>query len=109
MLYTKEITKDLVKQMTEHRAEGKTVDLSAKATTRYLNSKYNSKLKWGSVRSKFYEAKPRKPKAVNSAENVIDVMNQNHKNLKRALTQLADTSDIIRIEIQGKSVTVVYK
>jgi len=109
MIYTKEITEDLVKQMLKHRQAGKSIDRSAKATTRFLNDKYKTKLKWGSVRSKFYEAKPRKPKAVNSAENVIDVMNQNHKNLKRALTQLADTSDIIRIEIQGKEVTVVYK
>lgn len=103
MLYTKEITKDLVKEMTEHRAEGKTVDSSAKATTRYLNSKYNSNLKWGSVRSKFYEAKPRKPKGV------MDLMQQHQKDFKYALSQLAETSDTITIEIQGKAVTVVYK
>tara|TARA_B100001057_G_scaffold414735_1_gene431926 strand:+ start:2062 stop:2391 length:330 start_codon:yes stop_codon:yes gene_type:complete len=109
MIYTKEITRDLVKQMTEHRANGKTVDLSAKATTRYLNSKYNSNLKWGSVRSKFYEAKPRKLKGVMRTDTVIDLMQQHQKDLKYALAQLAETSDTITIEIQGKAVTVVYK
>jgi len=106
MIYTKEITRDLVKEMTKHRADGKTVDSSARATTRYLNSKYNSSLNWGSVRSKFYEAKPRKTQAVKTPESVDK---QVLENLNNALSDLATMSYSITVEIKDKAVTVIYK
>ena len=105
--------------MTKHRTDGKSVDMSAKRTTAYLNKKYKSKLKWGSVRSKFYEAKPRdiesaldkifpgRPAKPNKrGETIID---PTFKDLKYALSNLARTSDTITIQIKGKAVTVVYK
>ena len=119
MIYTKEITKDLATQMAKHRTEGKSIDASAKATTKWLNKKYNAKFKWTGIRSKFYDAKPRSTKSAldkmfpgkpgrpnKRRETIID---PTFKDLKYALSNLARTSDSITIEIKGKAVTVVYK
>mgnify|MGYP001305871967 FL=1 len=103
MIYTKEITKDLATQMAKHRAEGKSVDASAKEATKWLNKKYNAKFKWTGVRSKFYDKAHRPNKR---GESIID---PTFKDLKYALSSLARTSDSITIEIRGKAVTVVYK
>ena len=103
MIYTKEITKDLATQMAKHRAEGKSVDASAKEATKWLNKKYNAKFKWTGVRSKFYDKANRPNKR---GESIID---PTFKDLKYALSSLARTSDSITIEIKGKAVTVVYK
>lgn len=100
MIYTEEITKDLVTQMIRNRQAGKSIDQSAKATTRYLNNKHKVKLNWGSVRSKFYDAKPRKPKTIERDE-VFDV--------RQKIIDLMMTRENVTLEIRGKEIHVVFK
>jgi|10_taG_2_1085330.scaffolds.fasta_scaffold265505_1 hypothetical protein len=105
MIYTKEITKDIVTAMTMHRKAGKSVEDASTRVATMLKKRHGKNYKWTGVRSKYYEMTKTKSTKTKSTSTKPPA----NKGVREMLMDLTKDAQHITIQVNGREVTAIFK